>query len=178
VNWIVFDGEKSSSLIRGIHLGVLAPGVSTVKTLHMFNTGAGGDRVVDVSIQTKAVIPKGDDDVGGVDDDADSEEGDDEDVISDTMEHLSLLVVPTINPVDVSYSISYGRDTSSWAGLTDLATFEDTFWDCRRGGHAIVTVTMTCVGPWNLLIENIDLERKVSVTFGICLSFLIFFRLG
>ncbi len=166
MNWIVFDGEKSSSLIRSIHLGVLAPGVSTVKTLHMFNTGAGGDRVVDVSIQTKAVIP--DDDVGNVDDDADSEEGDDEDVISrDTMEHLSLLVVPTINPVHVSYSISYERDTSSWAGLTDLATFEDSFWDCRRGGHAIVTLTMTCVGPWSLLIENIDLERKVSVTFGI-----------
>lgn len=174
MNWIVFDGEKSSSLIRGIHLGVLAPGVSTVKTLHMFNTSAGGDRVVDVSIQTKAVIPKGDD-VGSVDDDADSEEGDDEDVISrDMMEHLSLLVVPTINPVDVSFSISYERDTSPWAGLTDLATFEDSFWDCRRGGNAIVTLTLTCVGPWNLLIENIDLERKVCVTFGICLSFLIF----
>lgn len=164
MNWIIFDGEKSSSLIRDIHLGVLASGHSTIKTLHIFNTGAGGDRMIDVSIQTKTIMPKSES-ARSVDDN-----GEKNGISCDMMEHLNLLVVPTINPVDVSYSISYGRDTNSWSGLADLDTFEDSFWDSRRGGHAIITSSMTCVGPWSLLIENVDLERNVSVTFGKYLS--------
>lgn len=147
---MVVDGEKSSSLIKGIQLGVVGPGVSTIKTVHLFNTGAGGDRVVDVSIQTKTVSSESQDNVAGED---------------DAMEHLKLLIIPTVNPIEVTHGILYRRTLDSWAGLANLATFEDSYWDNRRGSEATVTLTMRCVGRWGLLIENIELEKKASVIF-------------
>ncbi|KAF9529733.1 glutathione transferase omega-1 [Crepidotus variabilis] len=165
VNWIVVDDERSPSLIKGIDLGVLNPGVSVVKTLHLFNTGGGGDRVVDVSIQTTTIAPEDDTDDEDSEDEGeadDEQEVDDEERASalDTMEHLKLLVVPTVSPIKATSSIAYRRSTESWAGLADLSTFDDTFWDSRRGGEALVTFTLTCVGPWSLVIENMEMEKK------------------
>jgi len=163
VNWIVVDDQKSSSLIKGINLGILAPGVSTVKTLHLFNTGAGGDRAVDVSVQTRTIAPKPEHE-----DEDDDEEGDDEEeeeetaTADDTMEHLKLLVVPTVNPIQASHDVTYRRGLDPWAGLADLATFEESTWDNSRGGDALISVTMACVGPWSLMIESMELEKKVS----------------
>jgi len=152
---MVVDGEKSSSLIKGIQLGVVAPGVSTIKTVHLFNTGAGGDRMVDVSIQTKTVSSE------SQDNEAWEDGGED----GDAMEHLNLLVVPTVNPIEVTHGILYRRTLDPWAGLANLATFEDSYSDNRRGSEATVTLTMSCVGRWGLLIENIEFEKKASVIF-------------
>jgi hypothetical protein len=148
VNWLVVDDQRSSSLIKGIHLGVLAPGVSAVKTMHLFNTGAGGDRMLDVSILTSPVSDT-EEETGG------------EEALHDEMEHLKMLVVPTVAPIKTAQSISYRHASGSWSGLADLQTFDESFWDNRRGGEAIATATMSCVGPWSLRIESVQLERQV-----------------
>jgi len=151
------DGERSISLIKGINLGVLAPGVSATKTMHLFNTGAGGDRMVDVSIQTSTATSVAE---GGLDE-TEIEEGE-QDSALDTMEHLKMLVIPTVNPLQVTQTVSYRRNLNPWSGLADLETFDENFWDDGRGSEAHVMATMSCVGPWSLRILNVELERQVS----------------
>ncbi|KAF8963658.1 Gryzun, putative trafficking through golgi-domain-containing protein [Flammula alnicola] len=156
VNWIVVEDQRSSSLIKGIHLGIVGPGISVTKTMHLFNTGAGGDRMVDVSIQTSTIVDD--------DDDSKEEEEEEEEIhqasTRDTMEHLKMLVIPTVNPIQVTQSVAYRRALDPWSGLADLQTFDESFWDHRRGGEALVTVSMACVGPSSLRIESVDLDRR------------------
>uniref|UniRef100_A0A8H7Y8D4 Trafficking protein particle complex subunit 11 domain-containing protein n=1 Tax=Psilocybe cubensis TaxID=181762 RepID=A0A8H7Y8D4_PSICU len=165
VNWMVVDDVRSTSLVKGIHLGVLVPGTSAVKTLHLFNTGAGGDRVVDVSVQTRTKIAlKTPDDEREDDGDNDGPEteADDEgrtDSRNDTMEHLKLLVVPTVKAIQITNNVVYRRALDPWSGLADLRTFDESFWDSRQGGEALVNFVMTCAGPWSIIIQRIELER-------------------
>lgn len=164
---MVVDDERSASLVKGIHLGVLTPGTSAVKTLRLFNSGAGGDRVVDVSVQTRTKISQkreDDDEVDG-DHDGPEREADDESHTNsgnDMMEHLKLLVVPTVKAIQVTNDVVYRRALDPWSGLADLKTFDESFWDTRQGGEALVSIVMTCAGPWSLNIESIELERLVS----------------
>lgn len=165
---MVVDNERSASLVKGINLGVLSPGTSAVKTLHLFNSGAGGDRVVDVSVQTRTKIPQTKEDEDKEDDgenDGPEREEDDEshpNSGNDMMEHLKLLVVPTVKAIQVTNDVVYRRALDPWSGLADLKTFDESFWDTRQGGEALVNIVMTCVGPWGLNVESIELGRLVS----------------
>ncbi|KJA28858.1 hypothetical protein HYPSUDRAFT_33253 [Hypholoma sublateritium FD-334 SS-4] len=153
VNWIIVDDQRSPSLIKGIHLGVLAPGVSAVKTIHLFNTGAGGDRMIDISITTRSTTdPESNDDDGG--------EAEEEETTRDEMEHLKMLVVPTVAPLQVIQSVAYRRALGAWSGLADLTTFDDSYWDSKRGGEAVASASITCVGPWGVVIDSVELERQ------------------
>ena len=164
MNWIVIEDTRSSSLIKGIQLGVLAPGVTIVKTLHLFNTGASGDRMIDISIQSRVVMAgKNESDLeGDREDDEDDEDFDGETSSDDSMEHLHMIVIPTTNPLKLSHSVVYRHALDPWAGLANLETFDQAFWDDRRGGQAHVTATLSCVGPSSLNIESLRLERLVS----------------
>jgi hypothetical protein len=164
VNWIVVEDTRSSSLIKGIQLGVLAPGVTIVKTLHLFNTGASGDRMIDISIQSRTVIAgkHESDHAGDLEDDEDNEDFDGETSSHDSMEHLHMIVIPTTNPFKLSHSVVYRHALDPWSGLANLQTFDQTFWDDRRGGQALVTATLSCVGPSSLNIGSLRLERQVS----------------
>ncbi|KAK0486236.1 Foie gras liver health family 1-domain-containing protein [Armillaria novae-zelandiae] len=44
-----------AGLIKGISFGVLVPGVSSIKTLNLSNTGGAGDRMLDISIQSRVI---------------------------------------------------------------------------------------------------------------------------
>jgi len=160
------DGERSSSLIKGIHLGVLAPGVSISKTIHLFNTGAGGDRMIDISLQTRTKVSHAaeEEEEEGEDDEDDT---DTKDSANDMMEHLKLLTVPTVNALRVAYDVVYRRDTTPWPGLADLDTFDKSFWDTRHGGEVLLTATMTSEGPSSLSIESVTLQREVRIFFHV-----------
>ncbi|KAF8161338.1 Gryzun, putative trafficking through golgi-domain-containing protein [Crassisporium funariophilum] len=173
VNWIVVDDARSSSLIKGVHLGAISPGVSAVKTLHLFNTGAGGDRMIDVSVQSRTISveknaakdegeDKDDDGEEEEDDDDDDDEEEEETSANDTMEHLKMLVVPAVNPLKVTHDVVYRRALDPWSGLADLQTFDEAFWDNRRGGEALVTTTIACAGPSSLNVQSLKLERRDS----------------
>ncbi|KAF8911521.1 Gryzun, putative trafficking through golgi-domain-containing protein [Gymnopilus junonius] len=159
VNWIVVDEERSSSLIKGIHVGVLAPGVSVTKTLHLFSTGAAGDRMVDISVQTRTVSRK----LEGIQEEDNGKNDEQQHHAHDMMEHLKMFTIPTVEPIQVTHDVSYRRSLKSWSGPADLQTFEESFWDDRKGGEALINVLMSCVGPWSLNIESVEFERADNV---------------
>ena len=61
VNFIDLEGQRSSALIKGVAFGVLQPGDSVRKTLRLTSTGAGGERVLDISVQSRVPHPDGED---------------------------------------------------------------------------------------------------------------------
>lgn len=150
-NFISLDGQRSNSLIKAVPFGVLTPGVNTSKTMYLNCLGAVGDRVIDISVQSRAsssaepttpVTPQS------------------PSVVIDSGETLRTLVVPTVDPITVTQHVSYRRSTKTSVGLGNLETFENDFWE--DAGEANVTSTWACVGPSGVLIESIKLLREVS----------------
>jgi hypothetical protein len=146
VNSITVNGERSAGLLKGIPLGVLKPGVNVLKTLKLFSTGAGGDRVLDISIQSRSAVPRLDHSL---------------EVEIDTTETLRTLVVPTVAPIRVVYNVGYRRPLGAQLGLADLRNYDCEFWDESSGGEAVVTANMECAGPWSLKIDSLKLIRQV-----------------
>ncbi|PPQ63022.1 hypothetical protein CVT24_005968 [Panaeolus cyanescens] len=163
VNWIEIDGERSSGLIRGIFLGALAPGEKITKTIHLFNTGAAGDRSIDVSIQTRATsatskeTPPSDSET----EDAAEQEDKEQEADHDTMEHLKMITVPTRAALVCNPIVQYNRSLESSSSLANLNTFDDTFWDGACGGEAMVAMKLQCTVPAGagLRLESVSLER-------------------
>lgn len=54
-NWIIVDGERSTSLIKGVELGVVEPGGCAVKRVWLVCANVRGERVVDVEVLTRVV---------------------------------------------------------------------------------------------------------------------------
>ena len=157
-SWLVVDGERSSSLVKDVELGKIAPGEDATKEIHLFCAGAAGERVMDVSVRSRAVIEEGEDEEYS-EEDGDGKEKNE----ADTMEHLKLLTVQAIAPLRVETRISYTRSREPWSGLADLRTFDAGFWDLGRGGVAHVVSEIGCVGPWGLHIEKLELHRRVTL---------------
>ena len=53
MNWIIVDGERSTSLIKDVELGVVEPGGCVIKRVWLVCTGVRGERVVDVEVLTR-----------------------------------------------------------------------------------------------------------------------------
>ncbi|KAI0300474.1 Gryzun, putative trafficking through golgi-domain-containing protein [Multifurca ochricompacta] len=136
VNDIRIDDEHSQSLIKGVAIGVIVPGTTALKSLYLTNTGGDGDRVLDISIQSRSPI------------------------VQDTSEVLLTLSVPTVAPMKVDYDVKYLHTRGPLPGLTDLHTYDRDYWDDREGGEAIIRAQMECVGPWGLSVETVRLVRK------------------
>ena len=157
------EDARSSSLIKGVQLGVIAPGVTVTKVLHLFSTGAGGDRMIDISIQSRTMTAgKHESDQATEDQEEDEDDNDGETSSHDTMEHLHMIVIPTMNPFKLTHNVTYSRALDTWSGLANLETFDEAFWDDRKGGEALVTAMLSCVGPSSLNIESLRLERQVG----------------
>src|ERR1700691_4065044 len=93
-NHIAFDDQRSAVLIKGVSFGVVPPGVDVLKTLYLVNTGAAGDRILDISIQSRTMpkpSPSGSTPISP----------DSQSYPSDTSEALQTLTVPTVNPITV-----------------------------------------------------------------------------
>lgn len=114
--------------------------------------------MIDISITTRSTT-----DAESNDSDND---GEDEETTRDEMEHLKMLVVPTVAPLQITQSIAYRRALGEWSGLADLVTFNDSYWDSKRGGEAVASASITCVGPWGVVIDSVELERQVCVSHG------------
>jgi len=149
------DGERSSSLVKDVELGKLAPGEVATKQIHLFCSGAPGERVMDVSVRSRTVIEEEDEEDSEEDGDGKEKNG------ADAMEHLKLLAVQAIAPLRVETRTAYSRSREPWSGLADLRTFDAGFWDLGRGGIAHVVSEIGCVGPWGLHIEKLELHRRV-----------------
>lgn len=138
MNHIRVDDEHSQSLIKGVTLGSIVPGATTHKTLYLTNTGGVGDRILDISLQSRSPVAQ------------------------DTSEVLRTLSVPTVAPMKVEYGVKYVHARRPLPGLTDLRTYESDYWDDGEGGEALIKARMVCAGPWSLSVETVRLVRKVS----------------
>ncbi|KAG5731761.1 UPF0636 like protein [Termitomyces sp. T112] len=145
VNTIILGEERSSNFIKGVPFGLLDPGANASKTLYLVNTGAPGDRVIDISIQSRPPEST-----------ADPVEPE----LDDMTETTRLLIVPTVDPFKVVQSVSYRRGLEAWPGLADLDTFDGDKWNCTRTSEALVSTRIECAGPWPLQVEDVIFERK------------------
>jgi hypothetical protein len=136
VNVIRVDDEHSQSFIKGVTLGTIMPGETALKTLYLKNAGGVGDRVLDISVQSRSPV------------------------VQDTSEMLRTLSVPTITPMKVEYDVKYMHARGPLPGLTDLPTYESNYWDDGEGGEALVKARMACIGPWGVSVETVRLVRK------------------
>ena len=156
VNRITLENEESTSLIRGVKFGVLEPGAETVKTLYLLNTGAVGDRTLDVSIRSQSTtrlpsspVPQTSDSAGSY----------------DTNETLQTLIIPTTQAMQMKSNVAYHRSLQPQAGLADLRAYGNDLWEDRIPGEAMITSTFQCAGSCGLRLESIRLENQVQYTF-------------
>jgi hypothetical protein len=126
-----------------------------LKTLYLFNTGAAGDRIIDISIQSRTMQKLSPSSSG-------SRSPDSQSYPSDTSEALQTLTVPIVNPITISYDVGYRRGLAERPGLANLASFDGEFWDDREGGEALVSARMETMGPFSLHIESVKLIRQVN----------------
>ncbi|KAG6861711.1 hypothetical protein C0995_013280 [Termitomyces sp. Mi166 len=122
VNMVVMGEQRSSNFIRGVPFGILEPGANVVKTLCLVNAGAPGDRVIDISVQSRPL---------------DSIVNPAEPELDDMTETTRLLTVPTVYPFKVVQSVSYKRGLETWSGLADLDTFDGDKWNSTRTSEAL-----------------------------------------
>lgn len=139
MNVIRVDDEHSQSLIKGVILGTVMPGETVLKTLYLKNTGGVGDRVLDISIQSRSPVAQ------------------------DTSEMLRTLFVPTVASMKIEYDVKYVHARGPLPMLTDLRTYGSNYWDDGEGGEALVKARMACMGPWGVSVETVRLVRKVSL---------------
>lgn len=152
--YIAFDDQRSSGLIKGIQFGIIAPGVSVTKTLYLVGSGAPGDRMIDVSIQSTSVqavsVTK--------DDDAEhprSSSSSSTHAAVDTCEKLQTILIPMSRALSATYDVSYRRSKNAIPA-------EDDVWDDSYGGVAVITAKIECSAPCGLLIEGLKLQRQVG----------------
>jgi len=153
VNRITLEDEESMSLIRGVRFGIMEPGVETVKTLYLLNTGAVGDRTLDVSVrsQSAAQLPSSpvhqtSESVGP----------------HDTNETLHTLVIPTTQAIQITSNVAYQRSLKSQAGLADLRSYGNGLWEDSASGEVAITSTFQCAASCGLRLENVRLENQVQ----------------
>lgn len=157
--YIVFDDQRSSGLIKGIRLGTIAPGVSATKTLYLVGSGAPGDRMLDISIQSTSVQPESTSE-GDEDAEPRSSSSLSEHATIDSCEKLQTIVIPTSGALAVTYDVAYRRSKDAMPALADLSTVEDDFWDDSYGGVAVVTTRIECLAPCGLVVESLKLHRQ------------------
>ncbi|KAG1830148.1 Gryzun, putative trafficking through golgi-domain-containing protein [Suillus variegatus] len=152
--YIVFDDQRSSGLIKGIRLGTIAPGVSATKTLYLVGSGAPGDRMLDISIQSTSVQPES---TSEGDDDAEPRSS------SSLSEHATIDSCEKLQTIlwRSQYDVAYRRSKGAMPALADLSTVEDDFWDDSYGGVAVVTTRIECLAPCGLVVESLKLHRQV-----------------
>lgn len=154
VNQITLDGEQSPSLIKGADCGVVKPGESVSKILHLLSGGAPGDRVLDISVQTR--IPEDSSFPGKEDQDNQAH---------DATEKLQTITVPTLEAFKVAQEITFQHNLKEWGTITDLSGYSEDYVDDGRGTEATVVTDVSIAGPWSVYVEYIEFEDEVSIEF-------------
>ncbi|EMD33144.1 hypothetical protein CERSUDRAFT_118207 [Gelatoporia subvermispora B] len=156
VNHISLDDQKSSSLVKGIPLGVLPPGASLLKTIYLFNDGIAGDRTLDISVQSRSTATPEPSSPASPNLSAEAS-------LVDKSETLQTLTVGAVEAFKVEHDITYRRALGPQAGPSDLRAFSAEHWDDREGGEAVIASKFACAGPSSVVVESIKLVREDGV---------------
>ncbi|CDO69602.1 hypothetical protein BN946_scf184875.g5 [Trametes cinnabarina] len=154
VNYVEIDDQRSSSLLKAIACGVLAPGSSVVKKLYLTNAGTPGERVIDISVQSHSTVQP------PTPVSPNTPTSFSASTLVDRTETLRTIMVSAVSPVKIEHAVVYKRVTGSQPGLADLATFEPGTRDEGAAVEAIVTSTISVVAPSGLVIESLRFHRK------------------
>ncbi|KAI8973973.1 Gryzun, putative trafficking through golgi-domain-containing protein [Trametes punicea] len=152
VNYIAIDDQRSTSLLKAISGGMLAPGASVIKKLYLINAGVPGERVIDISVQSQSTEQPPVSPVSPASPTAPP--------LADRTETLRTLSVAAVRPVEMEHAVVYRRPTRPQPGLADLTTFEGGTRDESAAVEAVVTSTVAVVAPSGLVIESVILHRK------------------
>ncbi len=158
VNHVAMDDQRSTSLLKAVACGVLAPGVSVLKKLYLANTGAPGERVIDISVQSHSTAQPPTSPVSPTTPASATAPS-----LVDRSETLRTLAVPTVLPIEVEHAVTYRRPAKPQPGLADLMTFEGSQKDEAAAVEAVVTSIVSVVATSGLVVENVVLHRKVCV---------------
>ncbi|KAF9809102.1 hypothetical protein IEO21_07571 [Rhodonia placenta] len=153
-NFIRIGDDRSTSLVKGASLGVIAPGASTSITLHLASAGAAYDRVIDISVQSRVVAV--DEVVSGLTPPGSPTAPS----LADRDEALRTLVIPAVEPIRVEQQVLYNRSLRKQPGLADLATYSHEFWDDGDVGEAIATTSISCTAPSGIVVEAVKVVRE------------------
>ncbi|OCH86086.1 hypothetical protein OBBRIDRAFT_890731 [Obba rivulosa] len=153
VNYISVDDQRSSSLIKGVSLGVIPPGASLLKTIYLCSSGVAGDRTIDISVQSRSTATPEPSSPASPSLSADIS-------LVDKGETLQTLVVSAVEAFKLEHDVTYRRSLRPQPGPSDLRTFDADYWDDRDGGEAIVASTFVCSGPSSVAVEAIKLIRE------------------
>ncbi|KAF8435107.1 Gryzun, putative trafficking through golgi-domain-containing protein [Boletus edulis BED1] len=164
VQFLTFDGQKSSGLIKGVQFGMVQPGVSVVKTMVLVNSGAPGDRTIDISVQSRTTT-------GPVPSQSRSPARSPSPSPSETLdasqdydmgEVLRTLLIPTSSVFVVHQDVAYQRSLRPPPALADLFVLEDPHGEARAGGEAVVTTVVECAAPCGVELEKVALHKWES----------------
>ena len=133
-NQLHIDGQTSTSLVKAVSLGTLAPSATVRKTFRLLCTGRPGDRSLDLSVRCQPLT--------GLSTSA-----------SAPAEVLRTLAIPAVAPFHAGFETRFLRKRRAVQALLDLA--EPDGWE----GASEVTVvgTVECVGPWDVRVKGIEL---------------------
>ncbi|KAI9568859.1 Gryzun, putative trafficking through golgi-domain-containing protein [Boletus coccyginus] len=163
VQFISFDDQKSSGLIKGIQFGIVKPGVSLVKTLVLMSSGAPGDRTIDVSVQSSTTVQPPPPSLAESHTRSPSpSEILDELQNRDTCEVLQTLLIPTSSVFMVRQDVAYQRSLRPPPALSDLSVLEGSHWEAHVNGEAVVTTVVECAAPCGVEVEKVVLCRVES----------------
>lgn len=149
-NKITIGDEQFSSLIKGVLCGIIKPGAATVKILHLLSRGAAGDRILDISVQTRIPGSSSPDQVSQ------------DDRESDVTENLQTVSVPTVDAFHLTQGVTYQHSKKEWSGLGDFKGYEEDYEDFERGMEATVITDIRVVGPWSIYIERVEFDNGVG----------------
>lgn len=177
VNYIAMDDQRSTSLIKAVACGTLAPGVSVLKKLYLTNAGVPGERIVDISVQSQARTPSSSSCSSSPSSAPTSAPtspspsspsslipaepaSPNAPPMLDRTETLRTLSISAIEPLKIAHSTVYRRPTRAQPGLADLRTFEAGTRDEAAALEAFVTSTLTIAASAGIVIESVVLKRN------------------
>lgn len=158
---MTLDDQQSTSLVKGVHFGIIRPGENAQKTLYLLGSGAEGDRTLDISVQSRTV----DEGTEDADTQDEAEDSTAEKPPAEITETLRTLTISTVHPFKRSSTVEYSRSLKERVSIADLDAFEPGFWDGGEGGEAAVTMTLECAGPWKVEVQGLKLIKKVAHSF-------------
>ncbi|KAH7102159.1 Foie gras liver health family 1-domain-containing protein [Auriculariales sp. MPI-PUGE-AT-0066] len=172
---ISLDDQRSTTLLKAVALGQLEPGAAVQRTISLFCTRAPGDRVLDISVQSRAPSsqPQSQEAMSAsrteATDSADATAEDPNVSASaspqppelDLNEDLHTLVVPTVAPLEYDWDVTYVRPKDGMQELAALVMYDAEAFESEV--TAMVVLTTVAPGPWDVEVQSLVLDHE---TFG------------
>ncbi len=146
VNKITFGDQESNALIKGVSFGVVSPGQSVKQHMYLASAGSAGERVLDVSVQTKLVASS----------------SSSTSATAEANETLRTIAIPVVYAFSGTSSVAYHRSPGQLAEHLDLTIYDKEHFTPQT--RAIMTTQITCGSKWDIEIADVAWVSKVHLS--------------